>query len=162
MNWAHFSNDIRCVVIRGFPQTFLDSIFGKCEHDTIEYSGVAVRFFIFLCSITVWMGCPSSHKKPSNFDESPSEVLSHLRSCENKMFTASGVINTTTWSNGKRIKLEQLFIRSTDGNLRIDTLSPVGQPLSTLVFDGGRLLVYDQQAGVFYICLLYTSPSPRD
>ena len=67
------------------------------------------------------------------------------------MFSTSGVLNTTTWRDGKRVKLDQLFIRSNAGNLRIDTLSPVGEPLSTLVYDGGRLLVYDQTNNIFYI-----------
>jgi len=67
------------------------------------------------------------------------------------MFSTSGVLTTTTWREGKRIKLDQLFIRSNAGNLRIDTLSPVGEPLSTLVYDGGRLLIYDQANNIFYI-----------
>ena len=97
------------------------------------------------------MGCPSTHRKPAGFNDDPTEILSHLARCPATMLAVSGVLQTDTWKDGQRIKLDQLFVRSAEGNLRIDTLSPVGQPLSTLVYDGGRLLVFDQSAGVFYV-----------
>ena len=110
-----------------------------------------MKCFVFICSLVLLLGCPSNYRKPSNFDEDPSTALTELKACKSEMFSTSGVLNTTTWRDEKRVKLEQLFIRSKEGNLRIDTLSPVGEPLSTLVYDGGRLLVYDQMANIFYI-----------
>ena len=97
------------------------------------------------------MGCPSNYRKPADFTQDPSGIIAHIKTCESLTKSTSGILKTDTWRDGNRLKLEQMFIRSNTGALRIDTLSPVGQPLSTLVFDGGRLLIYDQVEPAFYM-----------
>ena len=110
-----------------------------------------LRVFCIVCLWFGLLGCPQQHKKPTHFDENADGVLNNLRACQSKMTALSGVLQTTTWREGERVRLEQLFLRSSEGNLRIDTLSPMGQPLSTVVFDGGKITVYDQNSGQFFV-----------
>lgn len=97
---------------------------------------------LLLC--IVMLGCNKKHIKPDNFDDDPSTLNKSLLACIDKMTNISGVLDTTIWRNGERLRIEQLFLRSQSGNLRIDSLSPSGQPVNTVVFDGGRLLILDQ------------------
>lgn len=97
------------------------------------------------------MGCTSTHTKPSTFDEDPKGALAIIHQCTDMMTDISGVLETTLWRSNERVKLEQLFLRSKSGNLRIDTLSPIGQPLSTVIYDGGRLLILDHPNNQFLI-----------
>ncbi len=97
----------------------------------------------YLWLVLGFVGCTSTHTKPSNFDDDPSRTLAVITQCQQMVSDISGVLETTIWRGEERLKLEQLFLRSKSGNLRIDTLSPVGQPLSTVVYDGGRLLILD-------------------
>ena len=110
-----------------------------------------MRFILLTCSIFVWMGCPTNYRKPADFTQDPSDIMAHMKTCESLTKSTSGILKTDTWRDGNRLKLEQMFIRANTGALRIDTLSPIGQPLSTLVFDGGRLLIYDQTEPAFYM-----------
>lgn len=97
------------------------------------------------------MGCPTNYRKPADFTQDSSGIIAHMKTCESLTKSTSGILKTDTWRDGNRLKLEQMFIRSSAGALRVDTLSPIGQPLSTLVFDGGRLLIYDQVEPAFYM-----------
>ena len=110
-----------------------------------------LRVFCIVCFWFGLLGCPQQHKKPTYFDENADGILNNLRACQSKMTALSGVLQTTTWREGERVRLEQLFLRSSEGNLRIDTLSPMGQPLSTVVFDGGKITVYDQNSRQFFV-----------
>ena len=92
---------------------------------------------LLLCIVV--FGCNKKHIKPDNFDKDPSDITKALGACADNMTDISGVLDTTIWRNGERLRIEQLFLRSKSGNLRIDSLSPSGQPVNTVVFDGGRL-----------------------
>ncbi len=102
-----------------------------------------MRIIRYLCLFLGVIGCGSTQTKPSTFDEDPKHALAVINQCADMMTDISGVLDTTLWRSDERVKLEQLFLRSKSGNLRIDTLSPIGQPLSTVVYDGGRLLILD-------------------
>jgi outer membrane lipoprotein-sorting protein len=104
-----------------------------------------------LCLLFVVIGCTSKYTKPSTFDADPTAILGALDECSKGFTEISGRIETTLWREGERIRLEQLFLRSKSGNLRLDTLSPIGQPLSTVVYDGGRLLILDHLNNQFMI-----------
>ena len=97
---------------------------------------------LILCIVS--FGCNKKHIKPDDFNTDPSEINTALTACADGMSDISGVLETTIWRNDERLRIEQLFLRSKSGNLRIDSLSPSGQPVNTVVFDGGRLLIFDQ------------------
>ena len=99
----------------------------------------------------VVFGCTSKHIKPAHFDADPSTIVNGLKQCAEGFTEISGRIETTLWRDGERIRLEQLFLRAKSGNLRLDTLSPIGQSLSTVVYDGGRLLILDHPHNEFFI-----------
>ena len=110
---------------------------------------------LLLCIVV--FGCNKKHIKPDNFDKDPSNITKALGACADNMTDISGVLDTTIWRNGERLRIEQLFLRSKSGNLRIDSLSPSGQPVNTVVFDGGRLLILDQANHQFLM-----GPATRD
>ena len=99
----------------------------------------------------VVFGCTSKHTKPAHFNVDPSAFLAGLEQCVEGFTDISGRIEMTLWRDGERIRLEQLFLRAQSGNLRLDTLSPVGQSLSTITYDGGRLLIIDHPNHQFLI-----------
>ena len=76
---------------------------------------------LLLCIVV--FGCNKKHIKPDNFDKDPSNITKALGACADNMTDISGVLDTTIWRNGERLRIEQLFLRSKSGNLRIDSLS---------------------------------------
>ena len=105
----------------------------------------------------VLFGCAQSHKKPSNFDKNPDPYLKKLQGCIERLSPIRGAMSITAWRAQERLKLEQLFIFSGDGKLRIDTLSPTGLPASTLTSDGSQFMLHDHFAGRFF----YGVPSKK-
>ena len=102
---------------------------------------------LFLC---VLLGCGQRHKKPSNFSENPDPYIKKLQGCIDSLSPMRGAMSITAWRAQERLKLEQLFIYSGDGKLRVDTLSPTGIPASTLASDGSQFMLHDHFAGRFF------------
>ena len=104
-----------------------------------------------LLPLLLTLACVSHFEKPTGFNEDPSSIIQRLSECERRQVNESGVLESTVWKEDERVRVEQLFLRSLDGRLRVDTLSPVGQPLNTIAFDGGRILILDHQNHVFRV-----------
>ena len=118
---------------------------------------LTLESIILVVLLGVLFGCVQSHKKPSNFDENPDPYIKKLQGCIERLSPMRGAMSITAWRDQERLKLEQLFIYSGDGKLRIDTLSPTGLPASTLASDGSQFMLHDHFAGRFF----YGVPSKK-
>ena len=54
----------------------------------------------------------------------------------------SGELALDVWKKSDRIKFKQFLATDAQGRLRLEVISPFGQPITTLVSDGTRLMIY--------------------
>lgn len=104
-----------------------------------------------LCAALLCTGCPTRHPPPADYSDDPARLTAAVerRSAAVQRLTAELAIEA--WQDDERVRLKQLVAVDGQGRLRIDVLSPFGQPLSTLVSDGARLMIYTLEDKTFRI-----------
>jgi len=55
------------------------------------------------------------------------------------------------WQADQRIKITQFIATDDQGRLRLEVISPFGQPIKTLVSDGSRLMIYAADEKRFFL-----------
>lgn len=95
-----------------------------------------------LLAAAVLVGCPARIPPPGDFSEDPSRLTAAVERRAAAVQTLSGELAIEAWHGDERVRLKQLIAVDGQGRVRIDALSPFGQPLSTLVSDGDRLMIY--------------------
>lgn len=97
-------------------------------------------------------GCPAPHiAQPDDFDDDPARLLASVERRAAAVQSLSGEVSIEVWHGSDRVRLKQLLAVDRQGRVRIDALSPFGQPLSTLVSDGARLMIYSLEDKTFRI-----------
>ena len=99
----------------------------------------------------VCSGCPASHPPPADYSDDPARLTAAVerRAAAVQRLTAELAIEV--WQDDERVRLKQLVAVDGQGRLRIDVLSPFGQPLSTLVSDGSQLKIYTLEDKTFRV-----------
>lgn len=97
-------------------------------------------------------GCPAPQiAQPDDFNEDPARLLTAIKQRADAVQALSGEVGIEVWHGADRVRLKQLLAVDRQGRVRIDALSPFGQPLSTLVSDGSRLMIYSLEDKTFRI-----------
>lgn len=109
------------------------------------------RGLLLLVALALW-GCPGpQHARPDGFSEDPAPLLAAVERRASAIDSLTGELAIEAWRGDERVRLRQLVAVDKAGRVRIDALSPFGQPLSTLVSDGSRLMIYDLESKTFRI-----------
>lgn len=97
-------------------------------------------------------GCPGpQYAQPDDFEADPAPLLAAVERRADAISSLTGELAIEAWQADERVRLRQLVAVDSTGRVRIDALSPFGQPLSTLVSDGSRLMIYDLENKTFRI-----------
>lgn len=99
----------------------------------------------------VLTGCPTRIPPPADFDDDPARLMAAVERRAAAVQTLSGELSIEAWRDDERVRLKQLIAVDGQGRVRIDALSPFGQPLSTLVSDGSRLMIYSLEDKTFRV-----------
>lgn len=96
------------------------------------------------------VGCPDRFARPDDFEADPAPLLAAVRAHGEAIQSLSAELTLEVWRDRERVRLRQLVIVERPDRLRIDSLSPFDQPLSTLVSDGQTLSIYALEDQRFY------------
>jgi len=95
--------------------------------------------------------CGSRLVRPEGAAVEPKPYLDAIARRSEAINGLTAKLKTEVWRDGQRVRATQLVAVDGQGRLRIDVLSPFGQPLSTLVSDGARLMIYSLEEQRFLI-----------
>ncbi len=95
-------------------------------------------------------GCPGRHARPDDFQADPAVFLSRIEARAAAVKSLTAELSLEVWRGDERVRLKQLVALRRPDKLRVDSLSPFGQPLSTLTSDGETLAIYAQDEHRFY------------
>ncbi len=85
---------------------------------------------------------------PENAAENADVLLALLG--ERTVQSLSAVLHVDAWQGDERVKFQDLCAVQAPNRLRLDILSPFGQPIAALVSDGETLSLYDQKSRRFF------------
>jgi len=106
---------------------------------------------VALISLALLAACGGGQVRPDGAADQPQPYLDAIERRSNAIKGLTAEIKCEIWRDGKRVRATQLVAVDGQGRLRIDVLSPFGQPLSTLVSDGGRLMIYSMEERRFLV-----------
>lgn len=95
-------------------------------------------------------GCPEAHRRPEDFSSDPEPLLAAIARRAAAVRSLTGQLHLEVWHKSERVRLRQLVAVRQPDRLRIDSLSPFDQPLSTLVSDGRTLSLYSLEEKRFW------------
>jgi outer membrane lipoprotein-sorting protein len=94
-------------------------------------------------------GCGGRIVAPQHFKPQAKIYHTILNDRTNQVKSMSGELSVEVWESGKRVAIKQLFASIPPNRLRMDTLTPFGQPLSTIIYNDQLLSVHDRDANRF-------------
>lgn len=109
-----------------------------------------MRFLSAVRSVSLALilsACGGRVAMPENAPSSAEALISPL--AERSVQSLSAALHVDAWQGNERVKFQQLCAVQAPGKLRLDILSPFGQPLSAMVSDGETLSIYDQRSRRF-------------
>lgn len=109
-----------------------------------------VRAVLVVLSLSSLVGCPDRFVKPPDYSPDPAPLLAAVRARGEAIQTLSAELTIEVWRARSRVRLNQLVLVQRPDKLRIDSLSPFDQPVSTLVSDGQTLSIYSLEEQRFY------------
>jgi len=98
----------------------------------------------------VLTGCPEKFRQPDGFSNDPAPLLASITRRAEAVKSLTGQLHLEVWQKDDRVRLRQLVAVRQPDRLRIDSLSPFDQPLSTLVSDGTTLSLYSLEEKRFW------------
>jgi outer membrane lipoprotein-sorting protein len=101
-------------------------------------------------ALSVLTGCPDTFRRPDNFSSEPEPLLAAIAARDAGIQSLTGQLALEVWRKSERVRLRQLVAVRSPDHLRIDSLSPFDQPLTTLVSNGKVMAIYDLGAHRFY------------
>ncbi len=106
---------------------------------------------LFATCLLFLSGCGALIPKPTDYSDDTSRLLQAVERRAQAVQSVSGELKSEVWQGSKRVKAKQLIATDPNGRLRIEVLSPFGSPITTLVSDGTRLMIYAAQEKRFFI-----------
>jgi outer membrane lipoprotein-sorting protein len=89
--------------------------------------------------------------RPADYSDSADRLMKSIQTRGDAFQSLSAELDVEIWQKDERIRLKQLMAVSQNGRLRIEVLSPFGNPMTTLASDGSRLMIFDAQKGRFFL-----------
>lgn len=114
-------------------------------------TGRALRGALLMLAAALLTGCPTTYPPPADYSDDPARLLAAVERRAAAVQRLSGELSIEVWQGDERVRLTQLIAVDEKGRVRIDALSPFGQPLSTLVSDGSRLMIYSLEDKTFRV-----------
>lgn len=114
-----------------------------------EAGALGPRLLLLALAALCCTACPSRFPAPADEITDPEVILASLRAREGQVDALTAALSSEIWKGDERVRLRQLIAVKSPDQLRIDTLSPFDQPLSTLVSDGRVLSVYSLEERSF-------------
>jgi len=108
------------------------------------------RLVFLLFTVALSVGC-GGVPKPADYSDSAERLLKSIESRGAQLQSLSAELNVEIWKKDERIRLKQMMAISKNGRLRIEVLSPFGNPITTLASDGSRLMIFDAKKGRFFL-----------
>ena len=102
-------------------------------------------------SIGCWLqGCgPVRFDAPRDAYDGPATLLEVARAHAEPLRTLRMRSTVEVYADGERVKARQVVVARSPDRFRFETLSPLDTTLSVVACDGGRVALYDLQAGRF-------------
>ncbi len=104
--------------------------------------------------ISLWVllltGC-GGLPKPKNGPVEPTPLLDAIARKDASLKSLTAEIDVEIWQKGERVKFRQFLAADDQGRLRIEVISPFGNPIMTLTSDGSRLMIFDSKEGRFFL-----------
>ena len=110
-----------------------------------------MRILVYVLALTWLIGCGGRHPQPASFSPDPQPFVDLLTERDGAIKSLTAELAVELWRGDERLRFAQMIAVDEAGRLRIDALSPMGTPISTLVSDGGRLMLYAVSEKRFYI-----------
>ncbi len=104
----------------------------------------------WVLGLVLLVGCPEGQRRPESTAPPAATLLEALHARAGVVRSLSAELRLEVWRGDERVKLRQLVAVDGVDRLRVDSLSPFGQPISTLAARDGRLAIYDLQTHRFY------------
>lgn len=101
--------------------------------------------------VAAWLqGCgPTRFEAPRDAYDSPQALLAVARSQTEPLRALRMRSTVEVYAGGERVKARQVVVARSPDRFRFETLSPLDTTLSVVACDGGRVALYDLQAGRF-------------
>lgn len=104
-----------------------------------------------VAAVSLWLaGCGApTFAAPKDSYGSVEALLAAAEAQANPVRTLRMRSTVEVYADGERVKARQVVVAQAPNRFRFETLSPLDTTLSVLACDGGRLAMYDLQAGRF-------------
>lgn len=94
--------------------------------------------------------CGGAVPRPTNGPTDAAALVAAVGARAGAVRSLSGMLSLEVWRGNERVRLRQLIAQRRPSHLRVDTLTPFEQPVSTLVSDGVTLSIYALDERRFY------------
>ncbi len=110
-----------------------------------------MRFVLQTIVLVFIAGCGGRQSQPADFNPDPSPFIQRIKERNEAIKSLTAELTVELWKGTDRLRFSQMVAVDSSQRLRIDALSPMGSPISTMVSDGGRLMLYAVSEKRFFI-----------
>ena len=110
-----------------------------------------MRFVLQTVVLVFIAGCGGRQSQPADFNPDPSPFIQRIKERNEAIKSLTAELTVELWKGTDRLRFSQMVAVDSSQRLRIDALSPMGSPISTMVSDGGRLMLYAVSEKRFFI-----------
>ncbi len=103
-----------------------------------------------VAALTGLSACGGAVPRPTNGPTDAAALVAAVGARAGGVRSLSGMLALEVWRGDERVRLRQLIAQRRPSHLRVDTLTPFEQPVSTLVSDGVTLSIYALDERRFY------------
>jgi len=101
------------------------------------------RLLTLCLALPLLASCGGRYARPRDFSDDPARIHKALEERRTQVSALSGELSLEIWESDKRVRARQLFATLPPHRLRVDTLSPFEQPISTLIIHETRLALHE-------------------
>jgi len=106
---------------------------------------------LLLCASLSLSACGGSIPAPEGFKGDPATCFKVFQDRRDRLITLSGELGLELWEGDQRVRARQLFASMPPHKLRMDTLSPFEQPLSTLIMNEEKIALHELEQRRFRV-----------
>ena len=104
---------------------------------------MTTRLLALCLTLPLLVSCGGRYARPDDFSDDPARMHKALEERRAQVSALSGELSLEIWEADKRVRARQLFATLPPHRLRVDTLSPFEQPISTLIINEARLALHE-------------------
>jgi len=111
---------------------------------------VCLLRWAFVAALCGLGACGGAVPRPTSGPTDAAALVAAVSARAGAVRSLSGLLALEVWRGDERVRLRQLIAQRRPSHLRVDTLTPFEQPVSTLVSDGVTLSIYALDERRFY------------